>query len=121
MPLPSYHSHTMLFTARGIIGRAGASPPSRTTGTIFLIGASVSEPTLVVRKRDFSISRVIPQSSFYASFLISTHAQQRPVDVCIYTCVGRHCSVDEETHGVFGSCRRGRGATVEATYRKATT
>ena len=32
-------------------------------------------------------SRVIPQSSFYASFLISTHAQQRPVHTAgQYTC-----------------------------------
>ena len=79
---------------------------------LLVIGASVSEPTLVVRKR-YIRSRVIPQSSFYASFLISTHAQQRPVHPAR--------RVDEETHGVFGSCRRGRGATVEATCRKATT
>ena len=30
------------------------------------------------------------------------------------------CLIDEEAHGVFGSCRRGRGATIEATCRKAT-
>ena len=48
----------------------------------------------MVRKRDFSIylfiyirSRVIPQSSFYASFLISTHAQQRPVHPAGQTCI----------------------------------
>ena len=29
------------------------------------------------------------------------------------------CLIDEEAHGVFGSCRRGRGVTVEATCRKA--
>ena len=45
------------------------------------------------------------------------------VDVYVYNIIhvwvpGRHCSVDEETHGVFGSCRRGRGATVEATCQR---
>ena len=71
--------------------------------------------------RTYIRSRVIPQSSFYASFLISTHARQCP-DVRVYlpvhtdVCV---CLIDEEAHRVFGSRRRGRGATVEATCRKA--
>ena len=63
-------------------------------------------------------SRVIPQSSFYASFLISTHARQCPAGQT-YAYIVCVCLIDEEAHRVFGSRRRGRGATVEATCHEA--
>ena len=68
-----YGSTLLALYGSGSVQRSIGLPPYK----YGIIGASVSEPTLVVRKRDLR-SRVIPQSSFYASFLISTHAQQRP-------------------------------------------
>ena len=46
-------------------------------------------------------SRVIPQSSFYASFLISTHAQQRPVHTA-----GSSAAVEEGEEPVEATCRK---------------
>ena len=93
---------------------SGASPPSRTCGAIF-IGASVY--TFAWHTAIFFL-RVI--SNFYACAAMSSWP-----DVRVYVYIPRYihvcvCLIDEEAHGVFGSCRRGRGATVEATCPKAT-
>ena len=106
---------------RQILPFAHARP---TMPCILLVGASVSEPTLVVCLYTFACHTAIfflcVISNFYACAIMSSWPDVRVyvyIPRYLYMCV---CLIDEEAHGVFGSCRRGREATVEATCRKAT-